>query len=376
MGYLFVTETKEKGPKKLRKKWIFSAKTIMADGAENVLVRSDGSETEPEATANNNENSVNEQVLKIWKLQQESNTQLQKQMMDILSTMANAQVAQGLVQASASAQVATTHVTDVINTATAQIQLSSFDPDDTPYNMVEWMDDVTRIQQELKISDTVIVLKAGAALRGRAARFYKHWKPIVRNWASFRRDFEVAFPEQGTPATRVRACLAIVSSSFNSLVEYGNAKLSSIRRFYPDFPWNIVLSLIEYDIQNVEAKNRIYLQAPVSEEDLLKVLAVCDARKISDGVREGDLSRKRKHNFHDKRPGFQGNCRKCHRYGHKEVDCKQALKKSLVTSDGAVPGPSGIKPTYQSAPGKKIPICTYCKKVGHTEEVCFRKIGL
>ncbi|CAH0557283.1 unnamed protein product [Brassicogethes aeneus] len=101
-------------------------------------------------------------------MQQENNTNFQNQVMQILSTMANAQATQ------------------------AQAALQSSSINDTTFSMVEWMGDVTRIQRELSISDTVIVLKAGHTLRGRAARFYKHWKPIVRDWTSFRKDFEVA----------------------------------------------------------------------------------------------------------------------------------------------------------------------------------------
>lgn len=93
-----------------------------------------------------------------------------------------------------------------ITTAASQIRLATFDPDDTPFTML-WMDDVSRIKHEFGISDTLIVLKAGHALRVWAVRFYQHWQPIIRDWDSFRPDFQIAFPEQGTPATHLRACL-------------------------------------------------------------------------------------------------------------------------------------------------------------------------
>ncbi|KAG5865190.1 hypothetical protein JTB14_031897 [Gonioctena quinquepunctata] len=278
--------------------------------------------------------------------------------------MANASSAHASV--TPSVRVASTQVSDVINAA-AQIHLLGFDPDDTPYTMIEWMDEVTRIQLELNIFDMLIVLKAGNAVRGRATQFYEYWKPIKRDWASFRRDIEVAFPKQGTPATRVRACLRIVSYNFDYLVEYGNSKLASIKQFYHDFPWNIILSLVENDILDVKVKNRIRLQAPACEAELLKLLAVCDARKNSEGVRGRELCRKRCHKFRDDLPVFQGKCRNSHRYGNKQSDCKQETKSASFISDKAVPGPSGVKLPTPTNIQRNLINCTHCQKF-YTEE--------
>lgn len=334
----------------------------------------------PAVAGNGDSVSIDNKMMMMFKMQQESNNSFQNQIMQILSTMANAQATQAeatLQAASANAQVQSvpTPVPEVMAAASTQIRLTNFDPDDTPFTMTEWMDDVTRIQNELGISDTVIVLKAGHALRGRAARFYQHWKPIVRDWVSFRRDFEIAFPEQGTPATRIRACLAITSTNFDSLVEYGNAKLTSIKRFYPNFPWGIVLSLVEYDIQNVEVKNRISLQSPTCDAELLKLLAACDANKINEGGR----LRKRASDFRDEHPGFQGKCRNCQRYGHKQINCKQEVKSTVFTPDKLTPGSSGVKFTNLTPVQTKlvnVKTCTYCQKKGHTEDVCYRKHGV
>lgn len=340
-------------------------------------------EGESETVVNQSEHVADNNMMLLFRLQQESNNNFQRQIMEILSTMANAQVTQvtTLQAASLSAQPqsVTMPVSEGMSVASAQFRLASFDPDDTPFTMVEWMDDVSRIQQELGITDTLIVLKAGHALRGRAARFYQHWKPIVRDWTSFRRDFEIAFPELGTPATRIRACLEITSSKFESLVEYGNAKLTSIRRFYADFPWNIVLSLIEYDIQNTEVKNRICLQAPTCDSELLKLLAACDANKMNVSERMRDVSRKRPHSFRDDRFSFQGTCRRCHRYGHKEVHCKFDEKVQTV-SDKIFPGPSGVKLKVLPGPSVNnntnlvnVKFCEICKKKGHTKDTCYCK---
>lgn len=369
-------KTREEGPETI----FFPplTKTKMADRAENASSVGDGNESETEVTER--DSTVSEQILKMWKLQQESNVQFQKQMMQVLSTMAGQHTSAQSI--SAGSPVASTPALDVVRSAMAHIRLSPFDPDDTPFSMTEWMDDVTRIQQEIGISDTLIVLKAGDALRGRAARFYKQWKPLVRDWVTFRQNFEVAFPEQGTPATRMRACLAIVSADYASLVEYGNTKLAAIKRFYAGFPWEIILSLLEDDLQDKEVKSRISIQEPTCEADLLKLLAACDARKSSERKQQPlstqtggttDRFRKRRRDSPPRyaRAGpsmFPGKCRKCDRYGHKQVDCKQVTKTS---GELTAFGPTGTSPDKSTA----NKVCTYCKKIGHTENVCYRKQG-
>lgn len=321
--------------------------------------------------------SIDNKMMMMFKMQHESNTKFQNQILQIVAAMANAQATPGpgtatLQSTSANFQTqgGCPPVPELVAATSSQLRLTNFDPDDTSFTMAEWLDDVTRIQQELGIFDTVIVLKAGHALRGRAARFYQHWKPLVRDWAAFRRDFEVAFPEQGTPATRIRECLDIKSTNFGSLVEYGNAKLTAIKRFYPDFPWNIILSLVEYDIQQTEAKNRICLQSPTCDAELLKLLAACDANiAVDDRAREPP--RKRVKTFRDERPDFHGKCRKCHRYGHKQMDCKQEANSTLNKSQSS----SSKAKTPEETKSPEIKSCTYCQKRGHTEDVCYRKHG-
>lgn len=363
-------------------------KKKMADSnksARSLVSEYSDSDSEPDHVAS--KDSMNNKIIKMWEMQHKNNVQLQNQMIQVLTTMAAQQVPAETASPS-SKQCAPSQ--EVHTAVSAHIKLSTFDPDDTPFTMTEWMDEVTRIQQEFGLSDTLIVLKAGDALRGRAARFYKHWKPIARDWVSFRRDFEVAFPEQGTAATRVRACLAIKSSDFSSLVEYGNAKLAAIKRFYANFPWHIILSLLEYDVQNSEVKNRICLQAPSCETDLLKLLAVCDARTVTETraasnnyLESRERSRKRHHNhpYHSRGSRSSsvssGKCRKCHQYGHIQADCKQWIRSTFHTGQDG-PSSSGTRPNALHAENNKkstIVSCNYCKKPGHTEETCYRKQG-
>lgn len=166
-----------------------------------------------------------------------------------------------------------------------------------------------------------------------------------------------SFSEQGTRAIRVHECLEITSDNFKSLVEHTNAKLTSIKHFYPNLPWDIVLSLVEYDIQNTEAKNRICLHSPTCDSGLLKLLGACDASKMNKDNRTCEPSRKRVNNF---REDFQRKCGKCHRYAHKQYKCKQEVRSTVTTPDNNL--------SAEKAKTVTIKTCTYCHRKGHTED--------
>ncbi|XP_044764435.1 uncharacterized protein LOC123320999 [Coccinella septempunctata] len=264
----------------------------------------------------------------------ENQAQLQMKMMELLANMSSSR-------------------NDTDHVVTAQLSLAQFDPDDTTFSTKEWIEEVDRIKLETGMSDTVVVLKAGQALKRHAAKFYQNWKPILRNWSTFSRDLEIAFPQKGTPATRLKESMLISSANFSSLVEYAHVKLNSIRKFYNKFPWEIVLSLVTHDITNTEVKNRVVLQEPEDEMELLKLLSSFD----SDAPLVSDNSRKRSNQMKvETESRFNGQYRKCGYSGHKADDCRSTKRRAQ-------------NPPYE----RQVLLCNFCKRKGHLEKFCFAK---
>lgn len=264
----------------------------------------------------------------------ENQIQFQMKMMEILASFSSSRSRNDEMQA-------------------AHLTFAKFDPDTTVHSVLEWVEEINRIKDEIGMLDTVVVLKAGEALKGRAAKFYQNWKPLVRNWSTFSRDLQIAFPEKGTPATRLESCMSIKSDSFSSFVEYGHAKLNSIKKFYNKFPWEIILSLVSHDIVSIEVKNRVILKEPKDETELLKILSSYDADIpfVPETLPRNSSIKRPVQVKKDAEYKFHGTCRKCGFFGHKAVDCRSAKRR------------------FENS----IKICNFCKMKGHSEQYCNAK---
>lgn len=141
-------------------------------------------------------------------------------------------------------------------------KLTRYDPDNSNYSMAEWLKDVNVIKIEQKISEQVMILKAGEALQGKARRFYDGWRPLVRNWSSFEEDLLTAFPDHETFHTKLLRAANMRSSEFNSISEYGLEKVRSLYRYYPDLPWDRVLSPVIGGITSNAVRDGIRLHQP------------------------------------------------------------------------------------------------------------------
>ncbi|KAH0812990.1 hypothetical protein GEV33_009802 [Tenebrio molitor] len=121
-------------------------------------------------------------------------------------------------------------------------QLTAYDPDDTSYSIEEWLKDVNNIRTKIKIDDDIMIFKAGAALQGKARKFYNGWRPLIRTWATFEDDLITAFPDHETWHTKLVRAANMKSSDFDSISEYAIEKIRSLYRFYSDLPWDRILS--------------------------------------------------------------------------------------------------------------------------------------
>ncbi|KAJ3615699.1 hypothetical protein MTP99_006730 [Tenebrio molitor] len=92
------------------------------------------------------------------------------------------------------------------------------DSHDTSYSIEEWLKDVNNIRTKIKIDDDIMILKAGAALQGKARKFYNGWRPLVRTWAC-EDDLVTAFPDHETWHTKLVRAANMKSSDFDSISE-------------------------------------------------------------------------------------------------------------------------------------------------------------
>jgi hypothetical protein len=257
---------------------------------------------------------------------------------------------------------------------TTSFRLAEFNPDTTNYPMEEWLEIATKLKVELLVGDTLMIVKVGEALKGRAHEYYVDWRPVQRTWEEFCSDLTVAFPNRETPGARAYTATTLRSRDCTSLSDYGIQKLRTIHRFHSALPWNTILSMVEYGLDHSEAQAAIHIQQPSANRELLKLLTDFNARQRKHQHRATQSGRSHDvtgaNSTHKRRPSssatpFKGTCFSCGRSGHRQVDCRASVRDNRK------------EPSKDSERkrGVDYPTCDHCKRPGHTEGACWQKHG-
>jgi len=237
-------------------------------------------------------------------------------------------------------------------------KLTSYDPDTSAYAISEWLEDATKLKEELNVSDNLMIARASDALKNRGNRYCCDWRPIRRTWENFCGDLITAFPDKETPGARAFKAATLRSRNCNSFCEYGNEKLRSINRFHDKLPWEKILSMVEYGLDNAEACAALHIQKPQSERELMTIFCEFDARRTSKRL----LELEGVHKYGRPNKIFRGSCFNCGRQGHQQEQCHRKKEKPKDVSK-EIPCTS------------KVPTCNHCNKIGHNEANCWQKNG-
>lgn len=275
-------------------------------------------------------------------------------------------------QASTSSQASasTSFVPGYVNAA---FKLTNYDPDKSVYSIKEWLDDAAKLKEELKVSDILMIAKAGEALKNRGYQYFCNWRPLSRTWDNFCNDLTIAFPDRETPGARAYRAAILRSHDCESLCDYGVQKLRCIQRFHDQLPWNTILSMVEHGLDHSEARSAVQIQKPASERELIKLLSDFDARRISSTKKpkhqemgawksESRLKGQVRDAGVERRKTLKGACFKCGRQGHHQDVCRQTERDDMRKDDG--------NDKLQST---GVLTCNHCKKMGHTEANCYYK---
>lgn len=264
---------------------------------------------------------------------------------------------------------------DLLVSKLPDFKLTRYDPDDSPYSMKEWLDIACSYKDRYLINDEDMIMKVGESLMNRALKYYCHWKPKSRTWQNLVSALTSSFPVIGTPFTRLCALRNTRSSDCDNLTTFCHKKLQEINAMHElDFPWHVVLSIVEGCVEDSEVRTAIRMTKPSNESELITLMSERD-NDLRLRHEESQVRGKRQHqhryesNKHKQTTNtasaFLGKCFNCNKAGHKAHDCllKQKAENTV--------------PTRDEMPSKRARIiCTNCKKLGHTEEQCFFKIGL
>lgn len=225
------------------------------------------------------------------------------------------------------------------------------------------MNDI-RIKQ--KISDQIMILKAGGALQGKARRFFNRWRPLVRNWTTFENDLLTAFPVHETWHSKLLRAANMKSSDFDSISEYGIEKVRSLYRHYSDLPWNRILSPVINGISSRAIREGIRLHHPENQKELMILLRRSETETEvyeprTERIKSEDQSKFLRKYF------------TCGRNGHKKDQCR--MKQSRFANTSSSSTKTSIKGDQSTSAKSTAVKCTFCHRVGHEELTCFKRNG-
>lgn len=278
--------------------------------------------------------------------------------------------------------------------STRDFKLTSFDADDSPYCMREWLNIADQSRQQHHVSDSDMILKVGDALRKRAAKFFRYWKPLERTWTNLVTDLVSAFPVSTTPYLTIVALANERSKDAETLSTYCHRKLRLIHSIEGlSFNWDATLSIIEGCLDNTDARTRIKQTRPTNETELIVIMGLIDNEiRLKRQEKSTEHRSSRFEPYNRERTGtrtsikFLGKCNLCNRTGHRAIDCRTNMQRSNTykhrnqrwVSDDRNPARL-VKPqntadndkTQASTSRAADKKCENCKRYGHVKADCF-----
>lgn len=259
--------------------------------------------------------------------------------------------------------VSTTHHND------DDVALPLFNPDRNDCGSASWCDSIEVLAKDLKWSSIKTAAKAGKALKGSALTWFETWDPSEgRSWENFRRDIIDSYPEKRNLSEKLNKAVVYCSDSAVSYSEYAREKLRLLRNTKISFTDEQLIELIcgginEADIRMASLNSNITTTSSLIS--LLSTYSKTKKRPLESNDKNGGLGTsgiKRSKLTNDK-------CFTCKQSGHMSFQCSH----NKETQSNQSPSIQFSKPTSQVPKPSKQKICTYCKRIGHYESVCYHK---
>lgn len=203
--------------------------------------------------------------------------------------------------------------------------LPTHDPDNSKFSTDEWIEHINDLKEQVEVSDCIMILKAGEALQGSGKTFFDGWKPFTRNWANFVYDLRIRFPNQETWHTKLLKAATMESSDFNSLCEYAMEKIRCIYQFEPQLVWEKVLCPVIGGVTNDSTRQRIRMNIPKDQRELMSLLRQCDNEVQDDQRRIAKRPRMDTTRPHgnNERAQRERHCFNCGKNGHLRQNCRR-----------------------------------------------------
>lgn len=252
------------------------------------------------------------------------------------------------------------------------VALPTFDPATSDSGADGWCRNIEELANEFGWSSKATVAKAGKALKGSALVWFESWEPSSegRTWEKFRNDLTDLYPEKRNLAEKLSKAVSYTSDLAESYCEYAREKIRLYRSTKISFTEGQLIDLVCGSIIDVNVRMASFNSNVKTTSELISLFSsyIKPRKRPSEQGFSKDLGPS-----NAKRPKFYVNnpqldikdkrCYLCSQLGHTRSQCNKNVSQVTELKNASI-SDNRLK--------DKI-ICTFCKKVGHSESVCWHK---
>lgn len=261
-------------------------------------------------------------------------------------------------EASTIAQALITALKSVQPARSKSYYVSNFDP--TIHNVDSWCEEVDRAMDANGWNDHECLSRVASCLKGDARTWLSEWVTNDRTWSNFKSEFKPLCPGKLDYANILFEAMKTTSDSYSSYAEYARRTLLRLR-IVKGLDDELRVLIIIRGIDNAQVRAAAS-NASLTTENLVSFLSIYVKPKSKYDVRPQVVNKKR---LTQPLPRSEIKCFNCGQRGHLARNCKRP--KSTDSKPDSAPS---AKP---STTNLKSNTCTFCKKSGHSEDICFAK---
>ncbi|XP_063621697.1 uncharacterized protein LOC134793913 [Cydia splendana] len=248
--------------------------------------------------------------------------------------------------------------------------LPPFDPDVRSHDIRDWCANVDETISVFSISPQEARMKAILQLKGRAKVWADTWSLHSTTWDQVKEDIIKTFSKEFRYADDVQKWRNYTSDQAASYAEYATTAWTLFKRVRPEANDADAVDAVITGIYPEHIRSELLRSTPDSLPKLVSVLKTYRKRKFDtlEKMNNNNNSKKARPTEVGVKPDYSSTiCYRCNKPGHRFRDCK-ALNSSGSDNSPTV-GSESKAPT-----DTKSVECKYCKKKGHVEKNCFRKM--
>lgn len=254
--------------------------------------------------------------------------------------------------------------------------VSDFDP--SIHDAYAWCDEVDRAQSQNQWDEKECLARVGLSLKGDARSWLREWTSNNRTWSNFKLELKSLCPRRVDVANILFDVMCKESDKYSTYADYARKSLLRLR-IVKGLSDELLCAIIVRGIKDPQIRAAA-TNAKLTPETVVEFLSIYVKPNRSSVSAPNNIQTRYSRSVTDssteryrKRPAMETNtrirCYNCNRIGHKSTSCSKQSK----TDDGNVNKNKSVTTSESTTKSVQKVVCTFCKKVGHTEDVCFTK---